>query len=343
MSDDERPGASALLTGETLPPAFRDIDQREIDAAHRNFAEAVSAWLKKYRSLHTHDAYKRDFGQFLEFIKIKPEEVGYLVTVRPEHIAAWRESLEKAGGTNATVRRKLTAIRSLFSYLQTYGHTGANPAHPKFVQAPSVSREGKTVALTPQDCRRLLDAPKPTTPVGVRDRAVFAVLAYTACRVDELVRLCVKDLKKDGVHHVLGIYGKGGKERVVPLHLEAVERIEAWLAVPGIADDPDAPLFRAPLTSRGMGKDGFRCKKMSIRAIEYLVERFVKRLRLDPAVTVHSLRVTALTTARERGSDILGLQNYAGHADPRTTLTYIRKREGLSKSPAYAIKYSGSG
>ena len=59
----------------------------------------------------------------------------------------------------------------------------------------------------------------------------------------------------------------------------------------------------------------------------------------NESVTVHSLRVTALTTARERGSDIIDLQDFAGHADPRTTLTYIRSRDRLSKSPAYVLKY----
>jgi integrase/recombinase XerD len=62
-------------------------------------------------------------------------------------------------------------------------------------------------------------------------------------------------------------------------------------------------------------------------------------LGLDPNVTVHSLRVTALTTARERGPDIIDLQDFAGHADPRTTPTYIRSRERLSKLPAYVLKY----
>jgi integrase/recombinase XerD len=62
-------------------------------------------------------------------------------------------------------------------------------------------------------------------------------------------------------------------------------------------------------------------------------------LGLDPNVTVHSLRVTALTTARERGPDIIDLQDFAGHADPRTTPTDIRSRERLSKIPAYVLKY----
>jgi integrase/recombinase XerD len=78
---------------------------------------------------------------------------------------------------------------------------------------------------------------------------------------------------------------------------------------------------------------------MSDRAVQLLVERYVNRLGLDAAVTVHSFRVTALTTARERGADVIDLQDFAGHADPRTTLTYIRNRDRLSKSPAYVLKY----
>ena len=67
---------------------------------------------------------------------------------------------------------------------------------------------------------------------------------------------------------------------------------------------------------------------------------FYKAFPSTPAaVSVHSLRVTALTTARERGSDIIDLQDFAGHADPRTTLTYIRSRDRLSRSPAYVLRY----
>jgi integrase/recombinase XerD len=97
------------------------------------------------------------------------------------------------------------------------------------------------------------------------------------------------------------------------------------------------PLFWPPASSRGRGKDGFKATKLSVRGVEYLVDRYIQKLGLDPAATVHSLRVTALTIARERG--ILDLQDFAGHADPRTTQTYIRSRDRLSKSPAYILKY----
>jgi integrase/recombinase XerD len=78
---------------------------------------------------------------------------------------------------------------------------------------------------------------------------------------------------------------------------------------------------------------------MTRRAVQGLIKRCVEDLRLDPDVSLPSLRVAALTTARERGSDILDLQDFAGHADPRTTLTYIRNRDRLSRSPAYVLRY----
>ena len=78
---------------------------------------------------------------------------------------------------------------------------------------------------------------------------------------------------------------------------------------------------------------------MTTRAVLTLIKRYVAAMDLDPNVVMHSMRVTALNTARERGSDIIDLQDFAGHADPRTTLTYIRSRDRLSKSPAYMLKY----
>ena len=84
-----------------------------------------------------------------------------------------------------------------------------------------------------------------------------------------------------------------------------------------------------------MGSDGFAAKPMTTRAADRLIARCVTVLKLDSNVTVHSLRVTAaLTSARERGSDIIDSQDFAGHADLRNSLTYIRSRDRLSKSPA---------
>ena len=322
----------------------------EVQVLRRQIAEACHAWLMRSPSRDTRTNYARDLDQFRKFTGVPVDRPEALDAVRPHQVAAWRDHLVDAGLTNSSIRRKMTVLRSLFSYLQTYGYVGANPAHSDFVAAPPVPRDGKTVALTPEDCRRLLDAPKAgrphadsgppiTLPSGVRDRALLAVLAYTGCRVGELTRLKVGSYRQNGVHRVLEIMGKGGKERLVPLHPEAAERVEEWLDVTGIRDDLSGPLFRPALSARGHGRDGFAPRPLTRRAVQKLVETYVARLQLDPNVSVHSLRVTALTTAREGGSDIIDLQDFAGHADPRTTLTYIRSRDRLSKSPAYVLKY----
>ena len=341
-NDSERVSSVAGLVKsqvDDLPPAFGGTYGQNTEAVRRQILRATHDWLARSPSPFTRTSYALDLRQFLVHVGAFADEMEHLITVRPGHIAAWRDALQEQGLTNATIRRKLTSIRSLFSYLQTYGYMGANPAHGKFVKAPSVARDGKTVGLSSQDCRRLMDAPDPETPVGKRDRAMLAILAYTGCRVGELVRLKVSSYRTSGGHHLLTVMGKGMKERNVPLHPEAFERLLEWMECAAIRDEVSRPLFRPSLTSRGRGFDGFAQRPMSRRSVEFLVARYVHGLGLDPNITVHSFRVTALTTARERGADIIDLQDYAGHADPRTTLTYIRSRDRLSKSPAYLLTY----
>jgi integrase/recombinase XerD len=149
----------------------------------------------------------------------------------------------------------------------------------------------------------------------------------------------VKDVLQSGHHTVLEIRGKGGRERRIPLHPEAVERLMGWIDVASHGDDPEAPLFSAALTARGNGFDGFHRRPLSRRAIQAIVKRFLRETGLNPAATVHSLRVTAITTARDKGVDILALQEFAGHTDPRTTLAHIRSQKRLSQSPVYVLRY----
>jgi integrase/recombinase XerD len=332
-----------LLLSQLPESAATQISGRNHDAAINQLArqinEACQAWLMKSPSKDTRDNYARDVGQFLRFCGASESDWPTIASTRPTDVSMWRDSLMASGLTNSSVRRKLTVLRSLFSYLQTYGFVGANPAHSDFVAAPAVPRDGKTVALAPVDCRRILDHPSGATPLGLRDRALLAVLAYTGCRVGEVARLRVGDYIQHGGHRVLNVRGKGGKERRVPLHPEAIERIEAWLDATALRSNLSGPMFRPLLASRSEGKNGFATTPLARRSIQKLIETAVDRLGLDPHVTVHSFRVTALTTARERGSDIIDLQDFAGHADPRTTLTYIRNRDRLKDSPAYLLRY----
>lgn len=315
--------------------------------------EACHAWLFRSPSPETRSNYERDVRQFMDFTGIPSNQPLELLKIRPAQVIAWRDHLMAQRLANSSVLRKITSVRSLFSYLQTHGYVKINPAHSKLTPAPPVSRHGKTVALSADACRRLLEAPvakvtregeggtwqEVTLIEGIRDRALLAVLAFGGCRVGELTRLKVGSYMRHDVHQVLEIHGKGGKERRVALHLEAAKRIETWLDAAGIRGDLDGPLFRPTKSAWGRERRELVAKPMTRRAVQKLIDRYIDRLGFDPNVSVHSLRVTALTTARERGSDIIDLQDFAGHADPRTTLTYIRNRDRLEQSPSYLIKY----
>ncbi len=236
--------------------------------------------------------------------------------------------------------RKITVFRSLFSYLQTYGYTGANPAQSDFVATPPVLRDDKTVGLSPEDCRRILEAPSTATAAGIRDRALFAVLAYTGCRVGELTRLRVCDYKLTGGHRVqkrcCGKVWQGAARAAASGGSRAARSVAGR-----VRDARGAFVGPIPADEDGArpGQGWIPGDSLSRRAVQRLVARYVALLRLDSAVTVHSFRVTALTTARERGSGIIDLKDFAGHSDPRSTLTYIRGRDRLSKSSAYVLTY----
>lgn len=319
-----------------LPPAFGGSPGRTHLDLRAKIAQVVADWLKKSMSPHTRRAYRADLEAFLRFHGRDPVELEWLVAVIPDHVAAWRDAMTAASHRDRSIARRMTALRSLFSYLHTYGYQGANPAHPKFVRTPSVPRDGKTVGIAPRDCRKLLDAPDPKTPVGVRDRAIFALLAYTACRVGELVTMNVESVKTDGEHRIVEIQGKGRKERKGVIPIEARERLADWIRVANITK---GPLFRPSKSPRGQGRDGFQESRLTVSRIEKLLKHYVTKLGLDPNITVHSFRVTATTRARELGVDILDLQEYLGHEDPRTTRSYIRDAEKLHRNPAYVLRY----
>jgi site-specific recombinase XerD len=206
MDDQARSELMVVVPGAASPiPAFAAGQvPGDLRAA---LAQAVEAWLMRTPLTHIRKAYRHDLGQFLAHAGIDAEAVEKLPQVQPHLVTAWRVRLAVGGLTNSSIRRKLTVLRSLFSFLKTYGYHGANPAHGDFVAAPAVSRDGKTVGLSPSDCRRLLNAPSDDpakqTPVVCRDRALLAVLAYSGCRVGELVRLKLRDFKTSGEHRIL--------------------------------------------------------------------------------------------------------------------------------------------
>ena len=145
--------APALSTA-TIIPAFEGRGQLTLPDIRVRFTEACAGWLSRSASAETRSAYTRELQQFLRFVGIPLGQLEQLGTIRPHQVAAWRDRLHEQELANSSIVRKMTVLRSLFSYLQVYGYAGANPAHSDFVKTPAVPRDGKTVGLSAEDCRR---------------------------------------------------------------------------------------------------------------------------------------------------------------------------------------------
>ena len=198
-------------------------------------------WLANITNDKTRRAYQNDVSEFSHFLGLrKPEE---LRTVTRSHVIAWRETLEDRELSPTTIRRKLSALSSLYEYLCEKNAVAWNPVDG--VKRPMANNnEGSTPALSDEQARRLLEAPPEDTLKGNRDRAILATLLYHGMRREELCGLRVKDIQsREGIKH-LKVEGKGDKIRYIPLHPMAQRLIENYLLLAGHGNDLSGPLFR---------------------------------------------------------------------------------------------------
>lgn len=289
-------------------------------------------WFANIQNPNTRDGYRRDIAQFMEFLGIKApnqfREVGRA------HVIAWRKTLETRKLSAATIRRKLSAVSSLFAYLCERNSVANNPgvgvARPK-----EGANEGKTPALSDDQARALLKAPSTLTWQGKRDRAMLAVLLYHGLRATELCLLKIKDYAERRGVRTLCIHGKGGKLRYIPVHPKAVAAIGDYLEVSGQAANEDSPLF-IPSPERTT-----RNKPMLRQRVRELIVRYAKGGLEMPRGTArpHALRATAATNALEHGADIAKVQDWLGHANPATTRLYDKRKSRPEDSPTFRVIY----
>ncbi len=291
----------------------------------------VSEWLANIDNHQTRRAYRSDVRDFFELGDIRNSDD--LLDLSRGHVLVWRARLEKLALSPATRRRKLAALASLFDYLieRDPRHT-RNPV--RGVRRPRTdSYEGKTPALNSSQAKQLLDAPDDSSPKGLRDRALLAVLLYHGLRRQEIADLRVSDLRvRDGLPH-LRVRGKGGKLRFIPLQDEASQRLTRYLASAREQSDKNGFLF---VSLRG-SKAG-AC--LSADGIYKIVCSYARSTGIFvDGLGVHGLRVTAATNALEHQSDIAQVQHWLGHSSITTTRLYDRRLNRPSDSPSFKIHY----
>lgn len=297
-------------------------------------------WLRNIRNKKTRRAYRRDVKEFLLYLGIHDPTA--LRAVVRAHVIAWRGTLEDRDLAKSSIRRKLSAISSLFNYLCENNAVAANPVNG-VKRPPANNNEGSTPALGDQHARQLLDAPPADTLKGKRDRAILATLLYHGMRREELCKLRLGDIhSRQGVQH-FQIEGKGEKTRFVPAHPAALRLIEDYLAelrsAGGFEIAPDDPLFRPVANNRTKRLDRHLDPGSVLRNI---VVKYARETGIQADVNglcVHSLRATAATNALSHEADITKVQEWLGHANISTTRMYDRRGSKPEDSPTFAVKY----
>jgi integrase/recombinase XerC len=271
---------------------------------------------QKAYSPHTIRNYRVDLKQFWAFLMEKNEEAGKEPRSAIESVdfPLVREFFGRLFGKyrRTTISRKLSAVRSFFSFLEKKGLKVDNPAGEI-----STPKQEKYIPnyLPVDEMFRLLDRPDRQKPLGLRDLAILEVLYSCGIRVSELAGLNLDSMDFD--QRLVKVFGKGSKERIVPVGKVAVGAVEAYLESTAdlrrkiYGDVREGPLF---VNHRG--------GRLSTRSIGKIVKKYGKESGLMTDISPHDLRHTFATHLLDGGADLRSVQELLGHASLSTTQKY---------------------
>lgn len=263
--------------------------------------------LEQGASPRTREAYARDVTRLVAFLTSRG-----VVSVDSVEGPALREflyALKDAGLAPESIRRSVSSIRSYFRFLLNEGAVQRDPSEQ--LELPKRWRVLPDV-LTVKEVLELLESPSIDDPLAFRDRAMLELGYGAGLRVSEWIGLDVKDvLMEEGV---VRVFGKGGKERLVPIGGQAIGAVALYLKE------------LRPRLERGKGKGRLflnaRGTPLSRMGAWKILRRHVERTGLEKTVTPHTLRHSFATHLLEGGADLRAVQEMLGHADIATTQLY---------------------
>lgn len=249
-------------------------------------------------------AYAADLRAYLAFLA--DQDIDRPADIAPEDIVDHLAALRASGIGERSCARHLSAVRRFHRFLAGEGHAAADPTAT--LESPRLLR-ALPRHLTRDEVERLLEAPRPEEPEGIRDAALLAIFYACGLRISELARLPLKDVSLE--ESTVRVRGKGGKVRVVPLGRRAAARVAAWLVVRGASKPRDATLFVTP-----------RGRRMSRSAVWRQVKRHARAAGIARNVTPHMLRHSFATHLLDGGADLRAVQEMLGHSAIATTQIY---------------------
>ena len=268
----------------------------------REFTEHL--FVEKRHSPNTVDGYRRDISRFVSF---QPKTS--LKSVTPSDIREFLLSLHNQGLSSRSIARSLSSLKSFFKYLMEESLIRDNPVET--LETPKIWRKlPNTLSL--REVESLLNQPDTDTPLGLRDKAMLEVLYATGVRVSELISLELNDMNLE-VGYIRS-YGKGGKERVIPLGEIAQTYLKVYLEQgrPRLVKNRILP---ALFISR-------RKMPMTRQAFWKILKQSVLKANISVPVSPHTLRHAFATHLLERGANLRSVQQMLGHSDISTTQIY---------------------
>jgi site-specific recombinase XerD len=290
-------------------------------------APHITAWLRvrlpveRRASPHTCDSYAYAFQLLLAFaaerLGVAPSDLAV------EHldaalVLAFLEHLQRERGNGARSRNiRLTAIKSFMRFME-YREPAALDQIRRVLAIPGQRVDGRTVRhLVSEEVQALLDAPDPTTRLGIRDRALLYVAITGGLRVSELAALRLDQVAFRGNYMDLRVHGKGRKERALTLWKEVGNTVRAWLTVRGKASAPE--LF---VNTRG--------EAITRSGLAWILRKHVQSAAktcpslASRSVSPHVLRHTCAMRTLQATRDIRKVALWLGHASTQTTEVYLR-------------------
>lgn len=266
---------------------------------------------------NTVEAYGRDTLRYVAFL----EQAGCAepAGITPLQVASFIARLKAEGLSPRSRARTLSAIRMFHRFLLVDGYATTNPT--ALIEAPKTGGKLPTF-LTSREIEALLTAPAGDGVIEVRDRAMLELLYATGLRVSELVSLTLRTVNLDAGY--LLTFGKGGKERLVPLGDAAIREVQRYHAVARHKLDRGKGSAELFLTRLGEG--------MSRQAFWNIIKKRAKQAGITRSISPHTLRHSFATHLLENGADLRSVQIMLGHADLSSTQIYTHvTRERLKK------------
>ncbi len=277
-------------------------------------AEELLAWLRveKGRSASTLDAYRTDLRQYCAWLADRGVD---LRQVGEDDVTGYVAHLTALGRKESTIKRAVVVVRSLHRFLAREGAITVDPASD--VAVPKVPRS-LPKALPEEDVFALLDAVVGDDPVARRDRVILEVLYGTGLRISELVGLSLADVDTEDA--LVRAFGKGAKERIVPLGRVALAAVEAWLA-PGGRDllAPKQWARRGDAEALLLNRRGGRLSRQGAWGV---VRKHGAAVGLEDRLSPHVLRHSCATHMLDHGADVRTVQELLGHSSISTTQIY---------------------